>query len=317
MTSASRNGPGSDTGVVAGRKDRRAAAWLRAILLRAAPFALALTAACAGGEGDHDADITTNARSAKPVVVTSVLPQAYAVERIAGDLVEVEVMIPPGASPSTHEPSIRQLEALSTARVYVKVGHPGFPFERSWLERLLGDHADLEVVDTSAGIEVDDHDPHVWVSPPTMRTMAKNIHASLVRILPDDRSALDDGLESFLAEIDEVDREIRATLAPAAGRRFFVFHPAWGYLASDYGLVQVAIERHGKEPDAHNVAEIIDEARAAGVKTIFVQPQLNPASARLVASEIRASVTPIDPLARDWSTNLRAVARLLARDAVE
>ncbi len=54
----------------------------------------------------------------KPVVSVSILPQKYFLERLAGDLVEVNVMIPPGASPATYEPTVSQLESW-TSRISI------------------------------------------------------------------------------------------------------------------------------------------------------------------------------------------------------
>ena len=72
-----------------------------------------------------------------PQVVVSVPPQAWFVERLAGDAVEIAVLLPPGASPAHYEPSMRELQALARARLYVRVGHPGFPLEGAWLDALL------------------------------------------------------------------------------------------------------------------------------------------------------------------------------------
>lgn len=253
----------------------------------------------------------------KPLVVVSVLPQAFAVERIGSGLVRIEVMIPPGASPAVYEPTIEKLGAIERASAYVKVGHPAFPFEAAWLDRLLRGRNDLTVVDTTGDAVTDDHDPHVWLAPVQMRAMARSIHAALVDILPlEHKQTLDENLEIFLAEIDTVETFCRRTLEPARGNRFFVFHPAWGYFASAYGLEQVAIESHGKEPDAHSLSRLIAEARESAVKVIFVQPQMNHAGADLVAEEIGARVERLDPLAYEWSDNLKAAARLLADGSV-
>ena len=74
----------------------------------------------------------------KPIVLVSVPPQAYFVDRLAGPWVTVEIMVPPGASPATFEPSLKQMQAAAQARLYVTVGHPNFPFERTWLRETRG-----------------------------------------------------------------------------------------------------------------------------------------------------------------------------------
>lgn len=251
----------------------------------------------------------------RPLVAVSVLPQKYVVDRIAGDAVRVLVMIPPGASPTTHEPTLTELRGLSEAALYVRVGHPNFPFERAWLDRMLTERPDLPVVDGSAGLDVQSGDPHVWVAPRQMERMAIAIEAAVAGILPEQRAVLATNLSRLRAEIDALDAELRVRLAARPSRVFFVFHPAWGYFADAYGLEQVAIERDHKEPDARRLAEVVSRARSENARVVFVQPQIDAAAARTVANEIGARVVVADPLAYDWAANLREVARLLSGDA--
>jgi zinc transport system substrate-binding protein len=243
-------------------------------------------------------------------------PQAFIVRKLADTLVDVEILVPPGANDETYEPAIDRIRALSEARLYVKVGHPKFSVERAWIDRLLSEHASLEIIDGSAGAEVLDEDPHVWVSPSHVRAAARNVAAGLERILPESRTKVAENLEKLESEIEGVDADLRSLFAATRGRRFFVFHPGWGYLAREYGLEQVAIERHGKEPDAGALAETIADAKAAGVTTIFVQPGFPRASAEVVAHEVGAELAVIDPLAYEWTENLKSVARQIARAAV-
>jgi zinc transport system substrate-binding protein len=246
-----------------------------------------------------------------PVVAVSVLPLAWLVERVAGDRVRVEVMIPPGASEVSFEPTLAQLEAAANASLYVKLGHPAFEFEEAWLDDLLAGRADLPVVDACTGLPLHATDPHVWTSPRAMAGMARNVAAGLERILPEQAPALRANLAALLVEIDALDAEIRGILADRRGARFLVLHPAWGYLAEDYGLEQIALEREGKEPGVRELAELVARARADGMRVVFVQPQLDLRSASALAAEIGAGIESLDPLAHDWPANLRHVARRL------
>ena len=265
--------------------------------------ALAILAACPEGGAPDDP---------RPLVVVSVLPQQYAVERIAGDLVRVEVMIPPGANPASYEPTFAQLSALRDAAFYVKVGHPHFPFEETWLDRILAEAPDLRIVDSMAGVESREEDPHIWLAPRHVEKLAVQVEAALGESLPGQRPMLQTNLAAFRAEIDALDAELRSLLSPLQGRDFLVLHPAWHYFAEAYGLRQVAIEREHKDPDPHELAELIEYAREAGLAVIFVQPQFDSSSAEVLAREIGARVELLDPLARDWPANLRRVARALA-----
>lgn len=253
------------------------------------------------------------AAGARPIVVVSVLPQAFFVEKLAGGLVDVEVLIPPGANEASFEPTMQQMQAISRAKVYVKVGHPHFLFEAAWLDRLLAGNSAMRVVDGSAGAPQDAEDPHIWVSPACVRAMAGNIAAALVLVLPDQAAAIGANLTAFQSEIDALDADLRTVLKPYAGREFLVFHPSWGYFAHEYGLVQVSIASEAKEPSPKQLASIIDHARSKGIRDIFVQPQFSRQQADLVAQQLGGRVVVIDPLARDWLANLRLVAEALRR----
>ena len=90
-----------------------------------------------------------------------------------------------------------------------------------------------------------------------------------------------------------------------------VLHPSWGYFAGDYGLEELPIEVEGKEPSAKELMALVDMAKANQIKVIFAQPQMSPRAAETLARETGARVVSVDPLARDWEANLRAVACIL------
>jgi len=262
-----------------------------------APLCAALLASC-----------TPPAAPARPVVLVSVPPQAWLVDRLAGERVDVRVMVPPGADPHVYEPTIEQMRAAAQASIYVQVGHPDFSFERVWFERFRAQNPSMRVVNGAQGVPLESDDPHLWTSVAAMRTMAIHTAAALAGVLPAEAGAVDARLEATLAELDTLDAEIRRMLAPCRGRPFLVFHPAWGYFAEAYDVHQIAIEHDGKTPAPADLARIIAGARADGLRRVFVSPQTSPAAARVVAEEIGGEVVTIDPLARDWPDNLRRVA---------
>jgi zinc transport system substrate-binding protein len=107
-------------------------------------------------------------------VVVSIEPQAFLVEQIGGSRVQVTVMIPPGASPHTYEPTPGQLRALSEADLYIEVGS-GIEFEEQWMNKLSALNRDMRVVRSAEGIRLipmhahshdgedsktDHHEPH-------------------------------------------------------------------------------------------------------------------------------------------------------------
>jgi zinc transport system substrate-binding protein len=112
-----------------------------------------------------------------------------------------------------------------------------------------------------------------------------------------------------MREIDELDTELKALFAGRKGEQFMVFHPSWGYFAEAYGLVQVPVEIEGKEPKPAQLRKLIRHARDRHIKTVFVQPQFSAKSADLLSREIGGQIVFADPLAENWTGNLREVAR--------
>jgi len=248
----------------------------------------------------------------RPLVVVSVLPQQYVVDRVAGDLVRVAVLIPPGANPTTHEPTVAERRALEEADLYVKVGHPHFAFERAWLDRLLADRPSLRVVAGWPDSGDDSPDPHAWLAPARMRELTERVGSELAALLPAHREQIAAQAASLQGEIDAVDREVREILATALTRRFYVVHPAWGHFAAAYGLEQVSLEQGHKEPGLRQLRDLLQDAARDAVRVVFVQPQFDASVARAFAEEVGARVETLDPLAYDWPSNLRTAAKAIA-----
>ncbi len=84
-----------------------------------------------------------------PVFVT-IAPQKYFVQQIGRDLVDVQVMVHPGADPHTYEPKPQQMVAISRAKLYFAVG---IEFEEANLSKIIATNPNLKVIDTDHGIE--------------------------------------------------------------------------------------------------------------------------------------------------------------------
>lgn len=158
----------------------------------------------------------------------------------------------------------------------------------------------------------DAQDTHIWTSPSLAKSMGAGIRDALIRLRPGQAGAFKANYARFAADLDTLDAEIRARLAPVKQRRFMVFHPAWGYFADTYGLTQVAVEFQGKEPGARALAGLIDRARADDIRVVLVQPQMSPRSAEQIATAIGGRVESVDPLSADYFGTLRQLAELIA-----
>jgi zinc transport system substrate-binding protein len=275
-------------------------------------------------------------RAAEPLgVFVSLLPQKQIVERIGGDAVKVDVLVLPGQSPATYDPTPQQMVAMAQAAVYFRIG---VPFENTWVPKIRQAHPKLTIVDTRRGIKLQpmgghdhDHDhgakpkagapsktsgapdPHIWTSPPLVKSQAATVRDALIALRPAERARFEAGYARYATELDALDAELRQRLSGKAQRRFMVFHPAWGYLASAYGLEQIPIEIEGKEPSPQALARIIERAKAEGIRVVFVQKQFSRTAAEQAARAIGGEVVAIDPLAEDFVGNTREAAQALAR----
>jgi len=268
---------------------------------------------------------------AKPSVFVSILPQAYIVTRVAGDLVSVHTLVGPGASPATYEPTPRQMATLSRADAYFTVG--GLPFERTFagkIQRLLPKLCVVEMGRTVKRRLMTAHhcakdreherehahggapDPHIWLNTTNIQAMAEVVGNTLTTLLPKHRQHFIDNIAALNEELLSLHKSIRTQLEPFKGRKVFVFHPAFGYFIEAYGLEQVPIELEGKEPSPRQLGLLIREARSQRAKVIFVQRQFSEKSAQTLALSIGGTVRPLDPLAFDLLAGLEAMASAIA-----
>jgi len=267
--------------------------------------------------------------TAKTTVFVSVLPQKFFAEQVGGERVEISVLVEKNRDPHTFEPLPAQMAALSRADGYLSIG---LPFEESLLPRVRQLNPALRIFPGDLGIEKirgkeeehhehtheHDHggsDPHVWNGIREARTIAENTCAALAELDPEGTEHYRRNLAAFRQRLDTLDAEFRELFRGREGAAFLVFHPAWGYLAREYGLEEVAIEVDGKEPKAADMAAVITEAKRRGVKVVFVSPQFSGRSAEIIARSIGAAVEAVNPLSEEWEENLRAVARAIAEAA--
>jgi zinc transport system substrate-binding protein len=272
------------------------------------------------------ATVCTSAAVEPAHIAVSIPPQKWVVGYLAGDQVIIDVLLPPGSSPATFEPSPRQMAKLAHAIAYCAIG---VPFERAVVPRIAELNPELVIVDTASGVEKrkmssagshDHHsayDPHVWLDPIRMKTISTTTARALQELLPSSHDVIEERLQKSIRALDAIDERISGVLAELAGREILVFHPAYGYFTDRYGLRQVAVEVEGKTPTSRQLASVIDHFGSSGVPAIFVQPQFSKASADRVAAALGSKVVELDPLAEDYISNLEEMARRIAAELGE
>ena len=250
----------------------------------------------------------------------SIEPLSFLVHQITGDDFEINVLVPPAASPETYEPTPAQMKRAANSAAYVEIGLLDFEqkLERSIRENMPG----VRIVRTADDVPVltGEHghghgghgtDPHIWTSPRNLRVMAATLLSQLESMYPDS-TRYRENYERFANRMDSLDHALQAIFA-GGSRTFVIYHPALSYLARDYGLTQLAIEDEGKEPSGNYIRTLVGEARSARTDRILYQRQFSRSTVEALAAELSAETVAIDPLGYDIPSNLLFIAHSIAQ----
>lgn len=259
------------------------------------------------------------------VVGVSIVPQSTFVQSIAGDLVKVVTMIPPGQSPANYQPNPKQMQTLSDASLYFSIGVPA---ETSFMPKLKGFSKDIEIINLHDLVasqypqiyyqhnENQDHDhedehehgqadPHIWLSPKRVMVMVKEIEAALSKIDPDNQFVYKKNANAYLHRLKLLDGEITDLAEKSERKTFMVYHPVYSYFAQDYGFEMITIEQEGKEASIKDLQRIIDLGKQENIQAIFYQAEINNKQSQLIADEIGASTIMVYPLASDYIESMK------------
>lgn len=254
----------------------------------------------------------------KPTLTVSVEPQRALLEKIVGDNFDVITLLSNGANPETFEPTMKSRMAVDNSEIFFKIGN--MPFENS-IEQSLAQG--VKTVDCSAGITAivgthghDGHDasvdPHIWASIKNERIMARTMLNAMVAADPDNSDyyrANFATLDSTLAVTDS----IFAARLDSAPRAFAVWHPSLSYFARDYGLQQISVGFENKDMSPKHLAEVTEQAKAAGVSVFFFQKEYDSRQAQSLNEVLGARIVTINPLAYDLGHELSNIVDELTR----
>ncbi|MGC8741306.1 MAG: metal ABC transporter substrate-binding protein [Candidatus Sumerlaeaceae bacterium] len=275
--------------------------------------------------------LTTSSLS-KVTIVATIAPIADWVRNVGGDEVEVFTLVPPGTSPHTFEPSPSDLRTIARSQLIVAAGLGlddwaiRLAGSNAKIRQIrLGDRlkekgllpADLPTPEsfavgekpsagtsTAEGHKHDEHahhhdgaDPHFWLDPVLGQHAVTEIEIALKEIAPEQGQKWQANAEGYRQKLAELDREIQQLLANCKDKRLVSFHNAFSYFARRYGLVVAGVIQAypGKPPSEREIKKLVEELRAAGIKTIFSEPQMDTRLARIIAAEVGGTVGMLDP----------------------
>jgi zinc transport system substrate-binding protein len=253
----------------------------------------------------------TDAVKEKPVIAVSIVPEETFAKAVCGDFADVVTLIPPGSSPANYEPTPQEMEQLNNAALYFSIG---VPTEAANILPNIGDTKVISLQDKVAAVYEDrsfasgTRDPHIWLSPKRAKVMVETIAEEMSTLDPDHKEAYQKNAADYTAKLDELDKEIKDALEGVTDRKFIVYHPAFGYIAEDYGLTMYALEEEGKEATPQHLQEMIDLAKKENIKVIFYQKEIDSSQSKSFAEEIGGKTIQLSPLAADYIDNLKKMA---------
>ncbi|RTJ55180.1 metal ABC transporter solute-binding protein, Zn/Mn family [Campylobacter jejuni] len=255
------------------------------------------------------------------LVSVSIAPQAFFVKKIAANTLDVNVILPPNNNEHNFEFKPSTMKKFEKSDIYFTIG---LEFEKVFTDKFKQIFPKLQVINMQKNIALiqthDTHehshehkehehfDPHTWLDPILVQTMALNIYNALIQKYPQNKNLYKQNLDKFLAELDSLNLQIASKLEKLKNREFVVYHPSWTYFAKRYNLTQIPVEILGKEPKSKDLQNLITLMKDKNLKVIFVQNGFPENAAKTLAKECDAQIYKIDHLSYDWENELLKTA---------
>ncbi|MCX6738607.1 MAG: zinc ABC transporter substrate-binding protein [Candidatus Parcubacteria bacterium] len=235
--------------------------------------------------------------SDKMPVTASFYPLAFLAEEIGGDKVQVLNLTPAGAEPHEYEPTSRDIAEMENSSVLIMNGLGLEPWYENIKSNINPQKTFLLVAGEGLG-DVKTKDPHIWLSPALMNTMAKKIEKTFEKADPENEVYYRTNLQTLSEKLLILDGEYRQGLVNCAQKNIITSHTAFGYMTKSYGLVQVSIA--GLSPDAEpspkTMGDIVVFAKTNNVKYIFFESLASPKLSQTIANETGAKTLVLNPL---------------------
>lgn len=256
----------------------------------------------------------SKANAEKIHIVVSIYPLRDIVKQAGGEMVKVDFIVPPNASPHTFEPTPSDMKKINDAKIFVIIGS-GLEF---WAERAVrsAGRKNLKVVVLSKDMPLinesheahahgkaeghhagDVVDPHIWLDPILAKEITTRITAALTDLDSAHKAYYEKRSMEFSKELTALDATIAATIQGFRTKEYVTFHAAWNYFSRRYGLrvAEVIEESPGKEASPKHLAGIVKHIKQSGSRVVFAEPQFNPKLAEVIAKEAGAQVLFLDP----------------------
>ncbi len=249
-------------------------------------------------------------------VATSFYPLAHFIEIVGGEAVLVIQVVPDGAEPHDYEPSVQDLAKLSNADLLFAHGAGIDPWMEEMIEHNLSSvQRGFVIAERMTGLllqaEKDGHedewiyeyqenfpDPHFWLSPDLAKQIVALIAQELSVADPVHAQLFAQNATRYQERLQQLDTDFQRELSTCKLHDVVVAHDAFQYWQMRYDVTMHGVigVHHDEEPSAQDIADIVTQARALGVHTIFFEEATNPALAQTIAEEIDGTTAVLHPI---------------------
>ena len=244
---------------------------------------------------DSDNSQTISSGNTSLRIFASFYPIYDFVEKIGKDKVDVSVIVPNGVEPHDFEPTSKQVVELQDSDL-IFINGAGF---ESWINGITNSNiVDLSRNITTENITSNNPNPHIWLDPILVESMAEEIYNILVSVDPDNIAYYQNNLKQFNDNLELLNSNIKNNLTNCALNDFIAFHDAFSYFAKRYGLTQHVIGGVSPETDVNpqKLTESIKLAKQLGITTIFSEDNVEPRLSNTIANEIGGKVLILSPI---------------------
>lgn len=235
--------------------------------------------------------------STKLKVAASFYPMAEFARAVGGELAAVETLVPDGVEPHDWEPTPRDLTRLGKAKIFVYNGQV-----ESWANPALESLSERKITPVEAGqslYKINGHlDPHVWVSPAKALLELEKITEAFCKVDPQHAEVYKNNSLEYSKELKKLDEQLKEISKTAKHKKFITAHAAFGHLADDYKLEQLAIAGISPEaePTPKDLQKLILLVKKENVKYVFMETLASPKLTELIAKETGAKILVLDPI---------------------
>lgn len=255
--------------------------------------------------------IRINIDNKKIKVGVTIMPEVGLAKAIGGESIEINVLVPLGASPETYEATPKDIADFKDAELYFSLGLPSESAkifsENKNLNEIKLDEKVKEIYHERV-IGDDTRDPHIWLSIKRSIVMLEIIKDEFSKKDPENKDIYEKNMKNYVNKLIELDRIIKKDLEGKEGKSFVVFHPALGYFADDYGLTMYALEEEGKEVTPRHLTKLIDLAKKEKIKGLLINEEVDNKQGETFVKEIKGKIKVIATLGEDYYDMMKKLA---------